>query len=247
MNTLYRFYGADDLLLYIGLTCNPGQRFMHHRDNKEWWSEIIRIALEQFPDREALVAAERAAIKAEKPLYNIKMNGDKPALQLPPPVPPSDGLVGRWFHSWRPARDDDSEYVTKRGDRVLEWQGEVLERIEHGLYLVETYSWWDGTPYSQELVSVSDMARWTFYSNNIEMIAFLGCRETWRDNGRVECGGQAEYFTVNFGLGSCAVCDHCAGYYSEVYPIIWRDGKATSLGPKTKIPHPLSDEARMRR
>jgi hypothetical protein len=249
MHTLYRFYDAQDALLYVGLTCNPGKRLEQHRDTKEWWAEVARIGMEQHPDLETLRAAERATIKAEKPLYNIRMNGAATASARPPqPVKESvatEGLVGRWFHSWRPARDDDSEYATKRGDRVLVWQGEVLERIEHELYLIETYSWWDGSPYSQELISVRDMDGWTFYSSNVEMIAALGCRENWRDNDG-PCGAHAEYLTSNFGLGTTGVCDHCAGYYSAVYPIVWHNGKAT-LGAKTTVPHPLSDEGRMRR
>jgi predicted GIY-YIG superfamily endonuclease len=69
MHTLYRCYGVNDLLLYVGLTCNPGQRFTQHRDTKEWWRDIDRIKLEQYPDRATLVEAERTAITTEQPLY----------------------------------------------------------------------------------------------------------------------------------------------------------------------------------
>lgn len=244
-HTLYRFFDAEDTLLYVGLTVNPGRRMEKHAYDKPWWDTVARIAMEQHPDIETLRAAERAAIKAEKPLHNVRMNGvSNGRSQTQPPAKQTepDGLVGRWFHSWKPADADTSEYSTRRGDRVLHWQGEVLERVEHELYLVETYSWSDGSPYSQELINVRDMAGWTFYSSNFEMVAGLGCRECWRDGNR-ECGAPAEYITVNFGLGCIGVCHHCAGYYSHVQPITWRNGKAV-LGAKITVPHPLSHEAR---
>lgn len=246
--TLYRFYTADDALLYVGLTINPGRRMEKHRDTQTWWPDVARIAMEQHPDLPTLREAERKAIQTEKPRHNIRMNGDpKPLSESGEMNAKTDGLVGRWFHSWRPVRDGDSEYLTRRGERVLELQGQVLERIEHELYLIQTYSWMDGNPYETTLVPVSDMAMWTFYSNHIEMIATLGCRE-WVDRGadRHECRSPAEYLTTNIGLGSSAVCDHCAGYYSSVQPIIWKNGIA-SLGPKTTVPHPLSVEGMSRR
>lgn len=73
--TLYRFYAADDALLYIGLTVNPGQRFTNHAHKKEWWVDVAKVTLEQHPDYPALVVAEREAIQAEKPLHNIIYNG----------------------------------------------------------------------------------------------------------------------------------------------------------------------------
>lgn len=76
--TLYRFYAADDTLLYVGLTVNPGQRFVDHAHKKQWWSEVAQITLEQHPDHNALVAAERAAIATEKPIHNVIHNGRRP-------------------------------------------------------------------------------------------------------------------------------------------------------------------------
>lgn len=244
--TLYRFFNAEDVLLYVGLTVNPGRRMEKHRDDKPWWPDVARVTMEHYGDLTVLRAAEREAIAAEKPLHNVRMNGgsEKGANHSPPAVPaatPIDGLVGRWFHSWRPLRDED-KYATVRNGRVLEWQGEILERVEHELYLVQTYSWWDGSSYSQQLISVQDMAEWTFYVNHIEMAASLGCQESVRRDGG-ECGAPAEYITVNFGLGTTPVCTAHAGFYGQVQPIIWRNG-VPELGKKTRVPHPLSAEYR---
>jgi hypothetical protein len=72
--TLYRFYDADDTLLYVGLTINPGRRMEKHRAMQPWWSEVARIEMEQHPDHATLRAAEREAIETESPLYNNRMS-----------------------------------------------------------------------------------------------------------------------------------------------------------------------------
>lgn len=74
--TLYRFFNANGDLLYIGVTANAHRRITDHRDEKEWWTEIQTITLEHFPDRDSVLKAERAAIKAELPLYNVVHNRD---------------------------------------------------------------------------------------------------------------------------------------------------------------------------
>jgi predicted GIY-YIG superfamily endonuclease len=74
MNTLYRFYAADDTLLYVGLTVNPGRRLEKHKALQPWWKDVARIDMEQHPDMRTLRDAEREAIETEKPLYNIRMN-----------------------------------------------------------------------------------------------------------------------------------------------------------------------------
>ncbi len=237
-HTLYRFFDADNQLLYVGLTINPGPRMQRHRATKPWWGDIARIEMQQLPDLESLRVAERDAIAREKPLYNVRLNGSDPTPALDSDQPPVvvAGLVGRWFHSWRPATPTDSEHATRRGDRILEWQGRVLDRIEDGLYLIETFSWRDGTSTGQQLITADAMTIWTFYNTNIEMVAALGCRESWRAKGAL-CGNPAEYVSDIIGLA--ALCGHCAGYYGTVRPIIWhRDG--AKLGPETRVPHPLS-------
>jgi hypothetical protein len=75
MFTLYRFYGADDTLLYVGITINPGRRMEKHRNTQPWWTDVARIEMEQHPDLGTLRAAEREAIETEKPLHNVRMNG----------------------------------------------------------------------------------------------------------------------------------------------------------------------------
>jgi predicted GIY-YIG superfamily endonuclease len=70
-NILYSFKGRDGELLYIGITVDPPMRFRQHRSVKSWWDQVSDIHLEHFDSRSELLEAERAAIEAESPKYNI--------------------------------------------------------------------------------------------------------------------------------------------------------------------------------
>ncbi len=83
LHTLYRFYASNGALLYVGITNNPGRRFSKHRDDKDWWLDVARIDMEQYPSREALNAAEQRAIQNERPLHNIKHNLQAMAAAVP--------------------------------------------------------------------------------------------------------------------------------------------------------------------
>lgn len=72
---LYRFYDSENALLYIGITFDPGSRWRKHADDKPWWQRVARIEIETHPDRETVLAAERAAIDAEQPIFNVVHNG----------------------------------------------------------------------------------------------------------------------------------------------------------------------------
>lgn len=71
---LYRFYDATGVLLYVGITADPGARWRKHAHEKPWWQEVVKVTLEQLPDRGSVVRAEEAAIKTEHPRYNVVHN-----------------------------------------------------------------------------------------------------------------------------------------------------------------------------
>lgn len=73
-HVLYRFYGDGDALLYIGITMNAPARFGQHRDDKPWWGDVVRIEMEHFESRAAVLEAERAAIITESPKHNVVHN-----------------------------------------------------------------------------------------------------------------------------------------------------------------------------
>lgn len=67
---LYRFFGDSGDLLYVGITANLADRLTDHQD-KRWWPEVASMTLEPFTSRKAAAEAERAAIGAEAPRYNV--------------------------------------------------------------------------------------------------------------------------------------------------------------------------------
>ncbi len=88
--TIYRFYDADDRLLYLGETARIRQRIVdlelghprglplgHDDGPKPWWREATRIELEHLPpgttETEAM-AEERRQIEEYRPAYNREGN-----------------------------------------------------------------------------------------------------------------------------------------------------------------------------
>ncbi len=85
-HALYRFFGDKGRLLYIGLTLNPSSRWKAHGKDKPWWHEVRNVTIELFPNRASVEAAERTAIQAEQPLYNVVHN--RRPISPPPATPP---------------------------------------------------------------------------------------------------------------------------------------------------------------
>ncbi|WP_145503177.1 GntR family transcriptional regulator [Streptomyces sp. CFMR 7] len=69
---LYRLYGADDALLYIGISNDPDFRWKAHlySDSKNWARLATRHVDQWFETRAKAEAAEVAAIQAEHPRFN---------------------------------------------------------------------------------------------------------------------------------------------------------------------------------
>lgn len=71
---LYRFYDANDQLLYIGVSLEIAWRWRSHSRTKPWWTTVARATIDHYDTRRGALAAERAAIKAERPLWNVTHN-----------------------------------------------------------------------------------------------------------------------------------------------------------------------------
>ena len=69
--TLYRFYDADDDLLYVGITRHGANRWRQHEDVQSWWPEVARTTVEHFTDLAEARTAELRAIQGENPRYNV--------------------------------------------------------------------------------------------------------------------------------------------------------------------------------
>lgn len=81
---LYRLYGADDRLLYVGVSNDPPNRMQQHAGDKPWWPEVARHGLEWLDTRDEALDAERLAIYTEKPKYNHTHNPSEILDQLRP-------------------------------------------------------------------------------------------------------------------------------------------------------------------
>ncbi len=82
---LYRFFDADGVLLYVGLTGNLISRMKQHRSDKPWWIYVRSSTVEHFASRADLVLAEAKAIHDERPLWNARRPSrpaESPALPL---------------------------------------------------------------------------------------------------------------------------------------------------------------------
>lgn len=68
---LYRVFGAAGKLLYIGISQNPDVRFGQHSQAKSWWNQVADRQVEWHESRAEAAKAEKAAIKAEQPYWNL--------------------------------------------------------------------------------------------------------------------------------------------------------------------------------
>jgi hypothetical protein len=68
---LYRHFDKDGVLLYVGISLSAIKRLGEHKDCSHWFNSIARVDIQQFPTRQAALAAERIAISTEMPKHNI--------------------------------------------------------------------------------------------------------------------------------------------------------------------------------
>lgn len=70
---VYRFFGSDGGLLYVGITCRLHKRWQEHaRDYAStWWPLVKSNTVQWFEQREDAELAEREAIRTEDPAYNV--------------------------------------------------------------------------------------------------------------------------------------------------------------------------------
>lgn len=68
---VYRLYGADGRLLYVGVAANGYGRVRTHSRQKRWWPEVTRVCIIQYADRPIAEAMEARAIRDENPFYNV--------------------------------------------------------------------------------------------------------------------------------------------------------------------------------
>lgn len=70
---LYRLWGIDGRLLYIGITRNLDGRIKGH--NRRWGDVIGSVTSEEFSSHRAVLEAEEIAIREENPPFNFEHVG----------------------------------------------------------------------------------------------------------------------------------------------------------------------------
>lgn len=109
---LYRFYvthpvSGEVVLGYVGETGRqPFERLLEHLATQPWFDTVVRWEIDPkvYWGKDAVLAAESAAIRAERPLYNVKVN-KRNRERIPPPLAirqrrARDAAKGeaRWVH-----------------------------------------------------------------------------------------------------------------------------------------------------
>lgn len=76
---VYRLYSESGDLLYVGATKNLRVRMTQHRTDKAWWPEVAeqRTIIAAFETEEDAAIAEFAAIRGERPRYNVASTGNR--------------------------------------------------------------------------------------------------------------------------------------------------------------------------
>lgn len=95
---LYRFYGADRHLLYVGISRHMEVRWGAHRNTAKWWTQVEFVAVSFFPEGCGVWPdqAEKASIAHEDPPFNSnhKHRGRAVTEGLLPYVPPPGFEIG---------------------------------------------------------------------------------------------------------------------------------------------------------
>jgi predicted GIY-YIG superfamily endonuclease len=68
---LYRHFDEDGALLYVGVSLSALARLGQHQANAHWFGCIANVTIQWFETRSEAMEAELAAIRSERPKYNI--------------------------------------------------------------------------------------------------------------------------------------------------------------------------------
>jgi hypothetical protein len=73
-HAVYRYYDADDVLLYVGISKQLAVRERTHIQNAVWMKYATRSAITRYPSKLEARRAEVSAIKNEHPVFNVAGN-----------------------------------------------------------------------------------------------------------------------------------------------------------------------------
>lgn len=135
-HVLYRIYGQEKELLYVGVTCGPRRRMKEHSADKGWWSDVADIELEHFESREKLEAAEAAAIEKEKPRHNKIRGVAKRIKRRVESDLDRDEVMGKWFVGEHDGREVCGYVIGSAGRGMMYVNCPELQTSSYGATLV---------------------------------------------------------------------------------------------------------------
>jgi len=71
---VYRWFDAEDILLYVGMSDDLATRIYGHSNNSPWMRVVARMSVTRYTTRQEALAAEERAIRKEKPIFNVALN-----------------------------------------------------------------------------------------------------------------------------------------------------------------------------
>lgn len=86
-HVVYRFFDANDNLLYVGSTRHWATRLDTHRRSAEWYPEVARHEVTAYATMEEAREQERTLIATAAPWYNVSAGGA--GRHTTPPATPS--------------------------------------------------------------------------------------------------------------------------------------------------------------
>jgi predicted GIY-YIG superfamily endonuclease len=119
--SLYRHFDKDGTLLYVGVSLSHFARLQQHKSASMWFDKIANVTIEQFETRAEALRAETKAIINEKPLHNIRKQGDPE----PPPKKFDDARRELTFRvvSLRPL------YTVQQAKELLDISGSTMKQL----------------------------------------------------------------------------------------------------------------------
>lgn len=102
---VYRIWGEDGSLLYVGTSATPLTRIAAHR-SRDWWTLVARIEIKSYESAAEARQAEYAAIRLERPIFNLSGRHRH--------LPVADGM---WWSTRRPVIIDCPNCGTRSEDR----------------------------------------------------------------------------------------------------------------------------------
>lgn len=77
--SVYRYYDAADMLIYVGITRQGMGRNVQHNGKAEWWPYVTRQEVEHCATRGEAMAREKELIRCFRPPFNKQHNSDHAA------------------------------------------------------------------------------------------------------------------------------------------------------------------------